>query len=116
LRLAVYTSGLTSVSSAAFEGQGAAEFTYVEMDRVEQLRADLVALGIENLQDNGFEIPDVPLKTVTFVRPVGLRGRANTYNYYLSAGAYADIEIVINEFIEETFPNFLNGGDGSGDK
>ena len=115
LRLAVYTNGLTSISSAGFEGQGAAEFTYVPMERVVQLRNDLVALGIESLQDNGFEIPDVPLKTVTFVRPTGLRGRANTYNYFLSAGTYADIEEVINDFMNETFPNFFNGDDGSGE-
>ena len=109
-RLAVYSSGLTSISAAAFEGQGAAEFTYVTVERVNELRAALVALGIENLQDNVFEVPDVPMKTVTFVRPVGVRGRANTYNYFLSEGAYAEVEDVVNEFMTETFPGFLDAG------
>lgn len=73
----------------------------------EQLRLDLIAAGAATLGDNPNLVLDIPLKTVTFFERPGPRACSNTFSYWLASGAWSPVQTVIDDFIDQFFPNFL---------
>lgn len=72
-----------------------------------QLRLDLIAAGAATLGDNPTQVFDIPLKTVTFFETPGPRACSNTFSYWIASGAWAPVQQVIDDFIDQFFPNFL---------
>ena len=108
-RLNVYTDGTASISRVTgYPGntQGEADFTFVPVQDVEQLRRDLVRAGAAEIGDLKIQATDIPMSTVTFFARPGPQAASNTFNYYLGLDRWGTVNGVIDDFVHTWFPEF----------
>jgi len=105
LHLVVYSSGaarIVDVSDADFPRAAIAD---TDPDEVHDLIRDLERVGGMLACDSSGMVTDVPLRTLTLLKP-GTDARAHTYSWWLPENANGVIELRIEQFIEELFPQF----------
>jgi len=112
--LKVYNNGLATIAKKVplfpFDPsyvEANAHTVGVTEAEAEQLRLDLIAAGAATLTDDPTLVFDIPLNTVTFFERPGPRACSNTFSYWLPSGPWAAVQTVIDDFIDQFFPNFL---------
>ncbi|MBL8860494.1 MAG: hypothetical protein JNK02_00640 [Planctomycetes bacterium] len=105
LHLTVSSSGTARIVdlSDPFVPRGAR--AYVDLEAVVDLARDLERAGAFLMCDPSTGVTDVPLNTLTILRP-GTEGRAHTHSWWLPEGTNGAIEDRIDQFIAEVFPEF----------
>ena len=104
-------SGLVKVSSASLAvGEGRAQVAHVGSPAARDLAVDLRALGSFVHCDVPVSGADIPLKTLT-VMGAGTDTVAHTFSWFstFSNPEITQIQLRVTEFIETTFPGFLDG-------
>jgi hypothetical protein len=109
LHLAVYTSGLASISKKTAldpTDRGAADFTFVPVEAVRALHAELKAAGAGTLPDFPGPVFDAPTRTVTYFMDPGPRAATNTFSYQRVLRGYAQVDQLLRRFICAHFRGF----------
>lgn len=70
---------------------------------VKSLYKALLAAGAGSLPDQIVAVADVPLNTLTFMRPQP-DTLAHTFSYWIGFEGYADVQALINDFISDHVP------------
>lgn len=111
--LSIYSDGTATISSVSgiqgstwFPASNKADFTFVGADIALKTWSAVRAAGALNECDSSLNVSDVPLQTVTVFR--GSQNQSSrTYNYLLAdTTAKVKIEQILNDFIQQYFPNF----------
>ena len=103
--LVVYQDGSARLSSASAAGDGKAQVASVAPGAAVALLSDLSAAGAFQLCDQTGTFNDLPLSTLTVVRPQ-TDARAHTFSWWAGDGAYGPVEQRLNQFIAAAFPGF----------
>ena len=104
--LAVYSDGLTTISSLVL-ADSSADLTWVSPDRVYQLVEALSALGAFGLPDRWESVADMPATTVTVFEDNGANARHNTFSFFDTGGPrdpYRNVVATLESYIDEAFP------------
>jgi len=70
---------------------------------VKDLYKNLLAAGAGSLPDQTFAVSDVPLNTLTFMRPA-TNAFAHTFSYFIGVDGYGDVQTLIGDFISTHIP------------
>jgi hypothetical protein len=99
--VAIYSNGLVVTSFAdGPSGASGAGQALVDPGYVDDLAAELRAIGAHRMCDEPHDVLDVPLNTVSVFRG-GQDARAHTFSYWVPAGDYLDVEQAITGFLLE---------------
>lgn len=101
--LSVYNDGTVSYVSLPPFVLGAVpevRTVFVGQPAVQALSKDLSMAGAGTLQDNFGAAQDIPLTTVTFMRPA-TDTRAHTFSFLFAGPGHQAVSLIVNEFIQE---------------
>jgi hypothetical protein len=103
--MVVYNDGLVSYSnrSGFLGGDGQSCTVSVPQNAVRKLTRNLAGAGAGALEDNQQLVLDVPLTTVTFMKP-GTDTKAHTFSFYIGGSAHSEVSQIIGEFVAENIP------------
>lgn len=104
LQMTVWGDGSARVASAD-DGNGRARVAWVAPSAVQDLIADLGALGAGLACDQPDLTSDVPLSTLTVLRGT-TEGRARTWSWLGDDGHGNAIEARLGQFLQDAFPGF----------
>jgi hypothetical protein len=106
LQLVVYGDSFARLSTTNTpSGEGKSQITTVPRATATNLLVSLAASGALNLCDDTSFALDLPLSTLTIMRPV-TDVKAHTYSWWAGQGPYGPPEQVLLDFISSAFPNF----------
>ena len=103
--LILYGDGSARLSSATSGVDGTCQYTGVPAEDALALFTSLAQDGVFLLEDQDLAVSDVPLQTLTVMRPL-TNARVHTYSWWLGEDAYGPPEQKLNAFIATHFPNF----------
>ena len=98
----VYNDGLVSYASRTTFGgsNGDAFVVSIDPNEVAQLTADLDAAGADELPDSFAIFPDLPITTVTFMKPAA-DTKAHPFTFAVGGAGHTAVSTLINEFVQE---------------
>jgi len=107
----VYNDGLVSYSSRSglFGVVEQACTVFVPPTDVKKLTDALAGAGAGTLPDKLLFVSDVPLQTVTFMKPA-TDTKAHSFSWYIAPGAYTAVQTIINDFLQKHVPDCPDGG------
>jgi hypothetical protein len=103
--LILYGDGTARLSSSTSGIDGNCQYTAVESADALALFTSLAQDGAFLLEDQTMIISDVPLKTLTVMRPL-TNARVHTYSWWIGEDSYGPIEQKLEAFVASAFPNF----------
>ncbi|HUR27457.1 MAG TPA: hypothetical protein VM509_04670 [Planctomycetota bacterium] len=103
--LSVYADGSVRLASASDAGPGKCRIVHVDPSLVSELHQALVATGGWTLCDDTRIVTDVPLRTLTLLGKTPTT-RAHTFSYWLGDEGYEAVDLVLEQFIADQFPDF----------
>lgn len=104
VQMTVWGDGFVRAASAE-TASGRAQHAYVDPLLVQDLVADLGALGAGAGCDVQIFTSDVPLETLTILRGT-TDGRARTWSWLGDDGHNGAVSLRLNQFLQATFPGF----------
>ena len=105
LELLVYGDGSARLSSTVAGGDGKAQNGFVGQDGATALLAQLTQAQAFFLCDQDLAVSDVPLQTLTVLRPK-TDGRGHTFSWWIAEDGIVPVQQTLDAFIASTFPNF----------
>ena len=103
--LTLYADGSIRLSSGSDASPGKCTVAQVDPSVVDELRQSLVQTGGLTLCDDTRIVTDVPLHTLTLLGKTPVT-RANTFSYWLGDENYEGVDLVLEQFITDQFPEF----------
>lgn len=105
--LVVYNDGLVSFAAASQiiggGGDGQACTAFIPASEVAELTKALADAGAATLPDRFAFVADLPLTTVTFMKPA-TDTKAHTFSFFFGPGGYQQVQTIVNTFIQKHFP------------
>jgi hypothetical protein len=103
--LTVYADGAIRLSTGSDASPGKCTVLQVAPSVVDELRQTLVLTGGLTLCDDQRVVTDVPLHTLTLLGKTPVT-RANTFSYWIGDEDYEAVDLALEQFIADQFPEF----------
>lgn len=100
LHVVVYSDGVVRLTNATDPEAPQARVTHAGPEAVSDLMIDLERLGSMMVCDADGQVTDVPLRTVTVLKP-GSDPRGHTFSWWLPTSSNGNMELRIEQFLAD---------------